>query len=56
MGNNLTPYGIAMDWKIIYFLTPIFIFVEKENFPYDDDVELFDFVSNCLTRSFKKLR
>ena len=32
MGNNLTPYSIAIGWKNICFLTPHFKFVEKERF------------------------
>ena len=56
MRNNLTPYSIAIGWKNIYFLTPKFKLVEKEKVPYDDDVVLFDYVSNCLIHSFKKLR
>ena len=47
MGNNLTPYSIKIGLKDIYFLTPKF--VEKEDFPYVDDVELFDYISNCWT-------
>ena len=54
MGNNLTPYSIAIGWKDIYFLTPHFRFVEKEKIHYDDDVELFDYL--CGKDSFKKLR
>ena len=29
MGNNLSPYSIAIGWKNIYYLTPWFRFVEK---------------------------
>ena len=56
MGNNLTPYSIAIGWKKIYFLTRNFMFVENEKITFDGDVELFDYVSTCRTRSFEKLR
>ena len=55
MGNSLTPYSIEIGWKNIYFLTPNFKFGE-EKILYDDDVQLFDYVSNCRTRSFEKFR
>ena len=57
MGNNLTPYSIAIGEENIYFLTPCFRFVEKEKIHHDDDVELFDYyMSNSQIHSFKKLR
>ena len=30
MGNNLTPYSIAIGWEIIYYLTLIFKFTKKK--------------------------
>ena len=42
MGNNLTPYSIAIGYENIHFLTPYFKYVEKENIDEGDDVELFD--------------
>ena len=29
MGNNLTPYSIAIGWEIIYYLTPYFKFIKR---------------------------
>ena len=43
MGNNLTPYSIAIGWENIYYLTPYFKFIKKENIDVDDIDELFDF-------------
>ena len=37
MGNNLTPYSIAIDEENIYFLTPHFKFIEND---WIDDREL----------------
>ena len=56
MGNNLTPYSIAIGWENINFSTPYFKFVEKKEILYKDDVELFDYISNRRIHSFKKLR
>ena len=56
MGNNLTPYSIAIGWENLCLLTPHFKFVKKEKIQYDGDVELFDYVSYCRIHSFKKLR
>ena len=30
-GNNLTPYSIAIGEENIYFLTPYFKFIKREN-------------------------
>ena len=54
MGNNLTPYSIAIGWENIYYLTPYFKFVEKRKDIDEDDIDkLFDYqnVSN-----YQKLR
>ena len=57
MGNNLTPYSIAIGEENIFFLTQKFRVVEKEKIHLDDDVELFDYsMSNSQTHSFKKLQ
>ena len=48
MGNNLTPYSIAIGYENNFFLTPYFKFVKKEKIHNDDDVVLFNYdVSNC---------
>ena len=49
MGNNLTPYSIAIGWENIYYLTPYFKFIKKENIDVDDIDNLFDYknISNC---------
>ena len=46
MGNNLTPYSIAIGYEKIYFLFRFFKYVKKEKIHYDDDVELFQIVKN----------
>ena len=59
MGNNLIPYSIAIGWENIYFLTPYFKFVKKENIDYDKDnyIALFDyFMSDSYSSSFEKLK
>ena len=49
MGNNLTPYSIAIGWENIYYLTPYFKFTKKENIDENDIDKLFDYhnISNC---------
>ena len=42
MGNNLTPYSIAIGWENIYYLAPYFKFIKKENIDIDDIDKLFD--------------
>ena len=42
MGNNLTPYSIAIGWENIYYLTPFFKFIKKENIDVNDIDKLFD--------------
>ena len=41
MGNNLTPYSIAIGWENIYYLTPYFRFIKKENIDVGDIDKLF---------------
>ena len=49
MGNNLTPCSIAIGWENIYYLTPYFKFIKKENIDENDINKLFDYhtISNC---------
>ena len=42
MGNSLTPYSIAIGWENIYYLTPYFRIIKKENIDVDDIDKLFD--------------
>ena len=42
MGNNLSPYSIAIGWENIYYLTPYFRFVKRKNIDIDDIDKLFD--------------
>ena len=36
MGNNLTPYSIAVGDENIYFLTPYFMFIRRDKIDYDE--------------------
>ena len=36
MGNNSTPYSIAIGEENIYFLNPLFRFVKREKINYKD--------------------
>ena len=64
MGNNLTPYSIALGKENIYFLTPHFKFNKRERNNNDKllnadekSVDPYDYrVSNCEKHLFKKLR
>ena len=53
MGNNLTPSSIAIGWENIYYLTPYFKYIKKENIDVDDIDELFD---DCNISNCQKLR
>ena len=55
MGYNLTPYSIAIRWQNIYYLTPYFRFIKKENVDVDDIDKLFDIDYN-ITSKYQKLR
>ena len=63
MGNNLTPYSIAISEDNIYFLTPDFKSIRRVNIrnikiveKIENFVDLFDYRdSNCRKDSFKKL-
>ena len=39
MGNNLTPYSLAIGSEYIYFLTPYFKFVKRKKINNDDLLE-----------------
>ena len=64
LGNNLTPYSIALGDENTYFLTPHFIFFRRDKIGYDEllktnenSVDPYDYhLSNCGKDSFKKLR
>ena len=64
MGNNITPYSIAIGEENIYFLTPYFRFIKRDKINDNQllkanktSVDPFHYhVSNCGIHSFKKLR
>ena len=57
MGNNLTPYSVAIGWENIYFLTPCFKFINKRKIIDDDLFKSVDYlISKYGKNSFKKLR
>ena len=41
MGNNITHCSIAIGWENIYYLTPYFRFIKRENIDIDDIDKLF---------------
>ena len=51
MGNNLTPCSVAIGYQNVFYLTPFFKFIKKENFAENDIDKLFDIdyddISNC---------
>ena len=53
MGNKLCPYSIAIGWGNIYYLSPYFKYIKKENIDLDDIDKLFD-DSNIL--DYQKLK
>ena len=55
MGNNLTPYSIAIGSENIYYLTPYFIFIKKENIDVDDNDKLFD-IDYHMISNYQKLK
>ena len=55
MGNNLTPYSIAIGWENIYFLTPYVSYIKKKNIDVDDIDKLFDIDYNIISK-YQKLR
>ena len=42
MGNILTPCSIAKGWENIYYLSPYFKFIKKENIDVMDIDKVFD--------------
>ena len=64
MGNNLTPYTIAIGDEYIYFLTPHFNIIKREMIISNEilntnekNVDPFDLhVSRCGKNSFKKVK
>ena len=58
IGINLTLCSIAIGWEYIYFLTPLFKFINKRK--RNDDDNLFKSLDYLLSKygndSFKKLR
>ena len=54
MGNNLTPYSIAIGYEIIYCLTPFFKFIKKEKTDVDDFNKLFD-IDYHIISNYQKL-
>ena len=64
MGNNLTPYSIAVGRENVYFSTPHFRFIKREKINDNEllktnknSIDTFDYnVSNCGKKSVKKLR
>ena len=54
MGNNLTPYSIAIGFQNIYYLTPYFKFIKKGKDINEDDIDkLFD---DSNISNYQKLR
>ena len=49
MGNNLLAYSIAIGWENIYFLTPYFRVIKKENIDVDKIDKLFDIDYHDIT-------
>ena len=49
IGNNLTPYSIAIGWENKFYLTPYFNFTKMKNIDENDIDKLFDYhkISNC---------
>ena len=64
MGNNLTPYSIAVSHENVHFSTPHFEFIErKKNIEKEllksngNSADPFDYhVSNCGKNSFEKFK
>ena len=42
MGNNLSPYSIAIGWEKIFYLSPFFRYVQRKNTDINDIDKLFD--------------
>ena len=55
LGNNLTPYSIAIGYEYIYYLTPYFKFIKQVNIDVDDIDKLFDIDYHIITK-YQNLR
>ena len=53
MGNNLTPYSIAIGWEDIYYLTPYFKIIKKENIDDNDIDKFFDYHNNSSCQNLR---
>ena len=53
MGNNLTPYSLAIGYENIYYLSPYFKYIKKENIDLDDIDKLFD---NSNVSNYKQIK
>ena len=42
MGNNLSPYSLAIGYKNIYYLTPYFKYTKNKNIDIKNINKLFD--------------
>ena len=49
IGNNLTPCSIAIGWENIYYLTPYFRVIKKENTDVNNIDKLFDIDYDDIT-------
>ena len=49
MGNILSPVSIAIGWENIYYLTPYFRIIKKENIDIDNIDKLFDIDYDDIT-------
>ena len=54
MGNNLSPYSIAIGSENIYYLTPYFKITKRENIDVDDIDKLFDIDYDTIS-NYQKL-
>ena len=55
LGNNLTPYSIAIGSENKYYLTPYFRYIKKKNNDVDDIDKLFD-IDYHIISNYQKLR
>ena len=46
MGNNLTPSSIAIGWENIYYLSPYFKYIKKENISEYQKLKTYKIYSN----------
>ena len=55
MGNNLTPYSIAIGEENYYLLAPNFSFIKKDKIDYDDILKGIYVPDSDLKESFEEL-